>query len=264
MPARQISIQKCLMQWLDEKTCSICAERIKASALVCHFCGHKFTPEDLSAELQRLNSLRTEFPNELGDYLYRVERDKTVSAIDRNGNPSNFRDWRSFWDASQTRLAGRSSPPLPRTQKPVAVVAGNRPSLAKITREPMSKLKIGLLVGVSVAAWIGVAAWIHRNDPPAPQHNEVEHVGDTGRVKYNVLGCYGRDDAYRYTQLTRDREVQAMAKFELLYTRNGACQMLIGGTTVKLAEVAFSDEWCYRPIGEPRCLWTNRGWIEKD
>ena len=28
----------------EEKTCPMCAERIKAAALVCHFCGHKFAP----------------------------------------------------------------------------------------------------------------------------------------------------------------------------------------------------------------------------
>jgi hypothetical protein len=30
----------------DEKTCPMCAERIKAAALVCHFCGHKFATAD--------------------------------------------------------------------------------------------------------------------------------------------------------------------------------------------------------------------------
>jgi len=28
---------------VDEKTCPQCAERVKAAALVCRFCGHKFT-----------------------------------------------------------------------------------------------------------------------------------------------------------------------------------------------------------------------------
>jgi hypothetical protein len=29
---------------VEEKTCPMCAERVKAAALVCHFCGHKFAP----------------------------------------------------------------------------------------------------------------------------------------------------------------------------------------------------------------------------
>ena len=29
---------------VEEKTCPMCAERVKAAALVCRFCGHKFAP----------------------------------------------------------------------------------------------------------------------------------------------------------------------------------------------------------------------------
>ena len=32
---------------VDEITCPQCAERIKAAALVCRFCGHKFAPEEI-------------------------------------------------------------------------------------------------------------------------------------------------------------------------------------------------------------------------
>jgi len=32
---------------VEEKTCPRCAERIKAAALVCHFCGHEFAPEEV-------------------------------------------------------------------------------------------------------------------------------------------------------------------------------------------------------------------------
>jgi Uncharacterised protein family UPF0547 len=34
----------------EEKACPMCAERIKAAALVCHFCGHKFAPEKFAAQ----------------------------------------------------------------------------------------------------------------------------------------------------------------------------------------------------------------------
>jgi predicted Zn-ribbon and HTH transcriptional regulator len=35
---------------VEEKTCPKCAERIKAAALVCHFCGYEFRPEALAAQ----------------------------------------------------------------------------------------------------------------------------------------------------------------------------------------------------------------------
>jgi hypothetical protein len=35
---------------IEEKTCPKCAERIKAAALVCHFCGHEFAPEEVKEQ----------------------------------------------------------------------------------------------------------------------------------------------------------------------------------------------------------------------
>jgi hypothetical protein len=95
----------------EEKTCPTCAERIKAAALVCHFCGHKFAPEELAAQHdavlaeQRLAAqlhaaAKAEFPDELNDYLYRVEKDGSVSAVNRRGEHIRFHDWQSFWKAA--------------------------------------------------------------------------------------------------------------------------------------------------------------------
>ncbi len=93
----------------EEKTCPICAERIKTAALVCHFCGHKFTSEEVAEQqqqqqqhdavlaAQRRNAARAEFPDELNGYLYRVEKNGSVSAVDRRGERIQFNDWRSFW-----------------------------------------------------------------------------------------------------------------------------------------------------------------------
>jgi hypothetical protein len=35
----------------EEKTCPMCAERIKAAALVCHYCGHTFAPAEVQAHV---------------------------------------------------------------------------------------------------------------------------------------------------------------------------------------------------------------------
>jgi rubredoxin len=87
----------------------MCAERIKVRALVCHFCGHKFEPEEVAAQLasqqrnaakaaQRQFAVTAEFSNALGGYLYRVEKDGSVSAVCR-GERVQFHDWESFWRA---------------------------------------------------------------------------------------------------------------------------------------------------------------------
>jgi hypothetical protein len=91
----------------EEKTCPMCAERIKAAALVCHFCGHKFAPEEaakLQIDADRLAAQRhaamAEFPDVLNDYRYRVEKNGSVSTIDGRGARINFQDWESFWKAA--------------------------------------------------------------------------------------------------------------------------------------------------------------------
>lgn len=92
----------------DEKTCPVCAERIKAAATVCRFCGYKFTPEEMETQrtegmtAQRVADakqaqLREEFPNELNGFLYRVEKDGRVHAADCLGNRLEFPNWRQFW-----------------------------------------------------------------------------------------------------------------------------------------------------------------------
>ena len=95
----------------DEKTCPACAERIKAAAAVCHFCGYKFTAEEVAAyradkeiRLQRdgINNakLLAEFPDALNDYLYRLNDDGSVSAVDGLGKRTRFPNWESFWAAA--------------------------------------------------------------------------------------------------------------------------------------------------------------------
>ncbi len=77
-----------------EKTCPQCAEQVKMEALVCHFCGYKFTPEDA----QRM----AEFPHQLGDYRYRIAKnDRSVLAVNCRGERIKFHDWESFWKTAR-------------------------------------------------------------------------------------------------------------------------------------------------------------------
>jgi Uncharacterised protein family UPF0547 len=59
------------------KMCPQCAETVKAAAKICHFCHYEFADSAASAKAK----LKAEFPEELNDYLYRVEKDGSVSAV---------------------------------------------------------------------------------------------------------------------------------------------------------------------------------------
>ena len=45
-------------------------------------------------------AVNAEFPNALNGYLYRVEKDGTVSTVNSLGERIQFRNWKSFWEAA--------------------------------------------------------------------------------------------------------------------------------------------------------------------
>jgi YidC/Oxa1 family membrane protein insertase len=51
-------------------------------------------------QLKHDDAVNAEFPNALNNYLYRVEKDGTVSAVNGLGERVQFRNWRSFWEAA--------------------------------------------------------------------------------------------------------------------------------------------------------------------
>jgi hypothetical protein len=47
---------------------------------------------------------KAEFPEELNEYLYRIERDGSVSAVDNRGNRVQFRSWVSFRETANRQV----------------------------------------------------------------------------------------------------------------------------------------------------------------
>jgi hypothetical protein len=47
-------------------------------------------------------AVNAEFPNALNDYLYRVEKDGTVAAVNSLGEHIQFGNWKSFWEAAHS------------------------------------------------------------------------------------------------------------------------------------------------------------------
>jgi hypothetical protein len=65
------------------------------------------SPEELAAQQReaarmaaKCNPGMAEFPDVLNDYRYRVEKDRSVSAVNGLGEHIQFRDWKSFWKAA--------------------------------------------------------------------------------------------------------------------------------------------------------------------
>jgi hypothetical protein len=56
--------------------------------------------EGRDAEMTHDDTVKAEFTDELHGYFYRVEKDGSVSAVDRLGARIKFGDWRSFWETA--------------------------------------------------------------------------------------------------------------------------------------------------------------------
>jgi Uncharacterised protein family UPF0547 len=71
---------------IEGKTCPKCAERIKAAALVCHFCGYKFTPD----ELQKQKALEPPVVAHYQGYEYVHSSDGTAELKLSSGGSRKF------------------------------------------------------------------------------------------------------------------------------------------------------------------------------
>jgi hypothetical protein len=87
-------------------------------------------------------------------------------------------------------------------------------------------------------------------------------VGERGHVHSNhkAFACYRRDDFEDFFKLLVSKDVEAEQRFAAM-TVPFRCTFLDEGTEVIVDEHPFSDNFCVRPVGQTKCLWTNAGWV---
>jgi hypothetical protein len=88
-------------------------------------------------------------------------------------------------------------------------------------------------------------------------------VHQEGRMKHHGIGCYSRDDLDRYFKILLSNDEAAGASFYVATLASGACITLKEGTTVIVDEHPVGDNFCVRPLGETRCVWTHSGWVAR-
>jgi hypothetical protein len=75
--------------------------------------------------------------------------------------------------------------------------------------------------------------------------------------------CRAREDLDRLLDLWDDEE--ARENFLTLALQSGRCVTLEKGTELVIEQVPLmSDNICVRLVGQPDCLWTNSGWVQRE
>ena len=103
-----------------------------------------------AAEGRDAESVKAEFPDELHGYLYRVEKDGSVSAVDRLGGRVKFGDWPSFWKAAgrpETRGGDMAEEPADFIVSGNGIASPPSPGAADVG---------GALAAIREAAWPGL------------------------------------------------------------------------------------------------------------
>ena len=145
--------------------CPECQEEISDQAAACPHCGYPIaTRVDAekvvrSAERQEPSSGASPsgtqaqssadcetYPDSLNGYLYRVEKDRSVSALDPSGEEVRFPDWQTFWDAAGGGK-GINVSPDPDSEPPVRLPKD---------KTPRNIVVVGFLVLLLIGwAWTG-------------------------------------------------------------------------------------------------------------
>jgi hypothetical protein len=97
-------------------TCAECDHKISDQAASCPSCGAPQKP------IGAVQVDPAQYPNRLNDFSYRIEKDKSISAVNSRGEPFRFRDWAAFWKAA----GGKDV--TPSTSVPAATTISPKPS----------------------------------------------------------------------------------------------------------------------------------------
>jgi hypothetical protein len=99
-------------------TCAECGHKISDQAAVCPSCGAPQKPV-VTAQIDP-----AQYPNRLNDFSYRIEKDKSILAVNSRGEPFRFTDWQAFWKAAN----GQGVMPPPISPIPASIPAASPPA----------------------------------------------------------------------------------------------------------------------------------------
>jgi hypothetical protein len=89
-------------------------------------------------------------------------------------------------------------------------------------------------------------------------------LGETGTTNRKVFACSSKETYENFFRLVIAKDLDAMNKFAQTYALNGQCRFLEIGAQVRVEEMpVFSDNFCVRPVGDMRCVWTNTGLVQR-
>jgi hypothetical protein len=116
--------------------CAECGHKISDQATSCPSCG---APQNVPID-------RTQYPQQLNEFSFRIEKDKSISAVSARGQSFRFRDWQAFWKAA----GGQGPIPPPISAAPISAPSASRPP----RRFRRLALSVGVVVLLLIAAKI--------------------------------------------------------------------------------------------------------------
>lgn len=114
------------------------------------------------------------------------------------------------------------------------------------------KLLRDLLLGT-----LAVVAFYYAGRAYRPATIELS-IGDNAETSGGAVACRSSDDTSRILDLARAKDTAAMVAFALGHK----CKFLRDGQPGTVESVALlSSQICFRPVGEPDCLWAAEAFV---